>query len=77
MRTLEQNIKYMESLLPYISEGPWKADTGNMEVEIESSRIVIADFYSKHGEDYCSNMEFIALSRELIPQLLKERSGKK
>ena len=72
MRSLEQNIKYAKDLLLYISKGPWKSDAGNMEVEIEDSRIVIADFYLKHGEDCYSNMEFIALSRELIPQLIEE-----
>lgn len=83
----EKRLKEIKDLVSNASAGPWKYDCGNLQVEHDETRYTIANIENTLGcrirhwkrenkpglpPHYDSDGEFIAESRQIIPDLIAE-----
>jgi hypothetical protein len=68
-----KDLKYLQMLIPDLSEGPWFYDHGNWDVEgPRPERKVIACLNPPGDINHNSvDGEFMALCRKLVPEILK------
>lgn len=78
--TIQEEIERQKEIIEAVTEGPWKWDAGNLQVETIPNRYTICDVESEitgdlngaHPDyDYFSTGEFIAEARTCWPRVLK------